>query len=504
MGKFRSYPGDRSERVSICIEDCIPEDHLVRIIDEIVDMLDIKELTKNYSERGEEAYYPAVMLKIIFYGYCVGIFTSRKMQKALEYDLCFRWLAQGQVPNFRTISDFRKDNLKQLASIFTQIVKIAMDMGYATLKHVSIDGSKIKANASKHKAMSRDRMKEEIVRLEKEIFELLQKAQKVDEDEEKSSVSFKERIPGEIQRREDRLERIKASLKELEERKPEAEKGSTGKDQINFTDSESRIMDTKTQGVIQAYNPQIGVDSENGIIVGLTNSNNANYQKQLKGVLESIKLNTGENPEIITADSGYFSADNILACEEKNIDAYIASGREGKVKGNTFDKTNFMYQPENDIYICPKGRVLTLKQVQNENKPDKPTRWVYECDGCPGCDFNKDCVKAKSGKRTVTRTEQDPVREKMRTKVQSDEGKAVYKNRKAIVEPVWGQVKESMGFRQFHMRGEEKTEGEIILIAISYNLRKFHSIRYPKQETIWKRRRSALKYTGLREEKKSA
>ena len=493
MAKFKSGNNEQGQLIPMYLGEWIPENHLVYLVNDIVDQLNLSAITSQYSNRGEEAYHPALLLKILFYGYANGIFTSRKLREALEENVPFRWLSGGLRPDHRTISDFRKNNLALLPGLFVQIVQIARDLGYASLGHVSIDGSKLKANASKHKAMSRDRMKEEIIRLEKEISEMLEKAQSDDQQEEETSVLFPETISEAVQDRKSRLQKIKDALQQLEARKPEAESKTPKKDQINFTDPDSRIMDTKTQGVIQAYNPQIAVDADHGIIVGIQMSHCSNDQKQFAGVLQSIKETTDELPQKVTADAGYFSADNIQTAEELNVDAYIAANRESKQAKNPYDKSNFTYQPESDTYLCPAGKTVLLKQVQYENDPDKPTKWVYKCQECKDCSFRSECVKGKSGKRTISRTEADPIREAMRTKVQSDEGKAIYRLRKGIVEPSWGEIKECQGFRQFHLRGDDKTEGEFTLLSIAYNLRKIHSAKHPKPATLYKREKSAQK-----------
>lgn len=493
MGKFKPYTMEQGELIPTFLSEWVPDNHLARLISDIVDQLDLSKITERYSKRGEEAYHPGMLLKVWFYGYATGVFTSRKIRQAIEENIPFRWLCGGNRPDFRTISDFRKNNVEIMPDLFRQVITIAMDLGYVSLGHVSIDGSKIKADASKHKAMSRERMKKEIERLENEIREALEKAGQDDEQESQMAL-FPELINQEVVDRQARLNKIKESLQQLEERKPETESKTPQKDQINFTDPESRIMDTKTQGIIQGYNPQIGVDAEHHIIVGVQMSNSSSDQKQFESVLESIQTNTGKMPEKASADAGYFSAENIQAAEKAKVDAYIAASKEGKEKGNNYDKTNFAYQAETDTYRCPAGMILILKQTQNIENPDKPTKWVYEGQDCQGCPFQKECVKAKSGKRTITRTEGDPIREEMRTKVQSDEGKAIYKQRKSIVEPAWGEIKEVQGFRQFNLRGQAKVEGEFVLLALSYNLRKIHSAKYPKEATLYKRERSAQKY----------
>ncbi len=341
-----------------------------------------------------------MLLKLWFYGYAIGVFTSRKIQTATYENIPFRWLCGGLHPDFRTLSDFRKNHLHVLPGLFKQIIEIAMTLGYVTLGHVSIDGTKIKANASKHKAMSRQRMKQEIERLEADIHQAMNEAEQADTKDEMSLSQAPPMTEVTVSDRQIRLAKIKAALKELEERKPEAESKTAEKDQINFTDSASRIMDTKTPGVIQGYNPQIAVDEDHHFIVGIRMSNSSNDQKQFDGVLQYIEEMTGQSPETTSVDAGYFSAENIQAAKAHHTDAYIAANREGK---------------------------------------------------------------------------------------------AIYLKRKAIVEPAFGEMKEVQGFRQFHLRGEEKVSGEFLLLAQSYNLRKLHSAKYHKKATIEKRERSAKK-----------
>lgn len=494
MAKFKSSNPEQGQMIPTYLSDWIPEHHLVYIVSDIVDQLDLSVLTSQYTEQGEEAYHPALLLKILFYGYATGVFSSRKLREALDDNVPFRWLSGGLRPDHRTISDFRKNNLKTLARLFTQIVQIGQQLGYVSLGHVSIDGSKIKANASKHKAMSRERMKQEIVRLEQEIRETLEKAQAQEKQgDEEPSLLFPTATQEAVWERSSRLQTIQAALKQLGEQKPEKNSKMPAKDQINFTDADSRIMDTKTQGVIQGYNPQIAVEQTHGIIIGLQMSHSSSDQKQFAGVLRSIKETTGQLPEIVTADAGYFSAENIQTAETHQVDAYIAASREAKEGKNPYDKTNFTYEPETDTYRCPAGKTVPLQHVQYADNPEKPTKWIYECQECLGCDFRENCVKSKTGKRTISRTEADPIRESMRTKVQSVAGKKVYRLRKGIVEPVWGQIKACQGFRQFLLRGEEKVGGEFTLVCIAHNLRKIHSASYPKPSTLYKRKKSAQK-----------
>ncbi|WP_018130213.1 transposase [Effusibacillus pohliae] len=212
------------------MSEWIPEDHLARPLSDIVDQLDLSAIISRHSNRVEEAYHPALLSKLWFYGYATGAFTSRKIRTAIDENIPFHWLCGGHRPGFRTISDFRKENIELLLDLYTQVVQNAMNLGYVSLGHVSIDGSELKAHSSKHKAMSRERMKQEIQRMENEIREALQQAQQADEQEEGQLLLFPESVNAEVRDRQVRLAKIKEVLKQLEERKPEAESKTPEKD----------------------------------------------------------------------------------------------------------------------------------------------------------------------------------------------------------------------------------------------------------------------------------
>lgn len=474
MAEFKPYNQEQGMLFPPHLSDLIPENHLVRVVNEIVEQLDLTEISNKYVYQGAEAYHPRMLVKLLFYGYSTGIFSSRKIAALLETDITFMWLAAMQHPDFRTISDFRKAHKPVLEDLFIQIVVFAMHMGFVSLGHVSLDGSKINANASKHKAMSRSRLKQEIPKLEKEIKELLNKAEQTDDEEEKSNQDSHDgnRLPDELASKQQRLAKIQQALKDLNERQPEEnarKKEEAEKQQINFTDKDSRIMVTRHHGVQQAYNPQIAVDEKNGIIVSAVMTNSADDKGQLISTVNHIKKVTGEFPEQLTADAGYFTAENIKYCNKEKIDAYIAPTKEGKKDGNSYDKTNFNYDIEKDIYICPQGKELTYWKIGGSHGMKYR---IYKGVNCLDCPVQSKCVTSKTGIRTLNRSEDDPIREAMRTKVHSDKGKQVYRKRKGVVEPVWGQIKAIQGFRQFSFRGLESNQAEFFLVAIGHNLRK--------------------------------
>jgi transposase len=435
MGKsYRPYHPDEEFLLPPSLRDWLPENHLAYFVSDVVDNLDLSEIEAVYGseQRGQPPYNPQMMTKVLVYGYCTGVFSSRRIERKLVEDIAFRVLAAGNQPNFRTISDFRKTHLKSLAGLFEQVLKIALEAGAVKVGRVALDGTKVKANASKHKAMSHDRMVEKEKQLKAEVQQLLEQAEAMDaaEDSRHGKDRRGDELPGELARRETRLKRIREAKRVLAARakeKAEAEGGDPNKakpkekDQYNFTDPESRIM-RGADGFVQGYNAQAAVEADFQLIVGQGVTQAANDKEQLVPMVETIEQQSGQRPEEILADSGYCSERNLEAMEseavpEKKIEGYVATERlrHGEYKER-----------------CPRGPL-----------PAGATRV-------------------------------DRMRRKLKTKV----GKAVYAARKAIVEPVFGQIKQARGFRQFLLRGIEKVRGEWAMVCLTHNILKLYRLCY--------------------------
>src|SRR5713226_6256816 len=368
-----------------------------------------------------------MMTKLLMYGYCVGVFSSRRIQKKLREDVGFRVLAAGNEPDFRTISDFRKLHLGALQRLFDQVLQIALQAGTMKLGRVVLDGSKVKANASKHKAMSYGRMQEEEKRLKEEVKRLLEQAEDTDAEEDTRYGRDRtgDELPAELARRETRLKRIQEAKRALEERareeakskdKPEEKAKPKAKMQYNFTDPESRIM-PGADGFVQAYNAQIGVEPDFQLIVGQRVTQASNDKQQLKPTVEAIGEQAGQKPQEVLTDSGYCADANLKYLEKKKIEGFIATDRES-YRGR--------YQ------LGPRGPL-----------PQGATRV-----------------------------------DRMRRKLQTKAGAAIYSTRKTIVEPVFGQIKQARGFRQFLLRGLEKVQGEWAVICLTHNILKLHRLCY--------------------------
>ena len=370
MKTFKTYNPNQMYLLPPNIVDWLPEGHLALFISEIVNELDLKPIYKNYeksTDRGQPPYHPAMMIKLLVYAYCMGKPSSRKIEKATWEDVAYRVLSADQHPDHDSISEFRKRHLGTLSGLFLQVLLLCQKAGLVKLGHVALDGTKVKANASKHKAMSYDRMGKSEAELEKEIEALLKQAEETDvaEDEKYGRGKTGEELPEELRRRESRLAKIKAAkaaleaeakekaqmkadevreqLKEREQREKETGKIKgkppvipdpqaavpEDKAQRNFTDPESRIMKNgASKGFEQAYNAQIVVDDKSQIIVAASVTQESNDKKQLIPMIKKVEENLGEWPENVSADAGYFSEANVTATDLKRVDLHIPPDRQ--------------------------------------------------------------------------------------------------------------------------------------------------------------------------------
>ena len=423
------------------LRDWLPKDHLAWFVADAVNSLDIDELLDRYRicGKGELPYDPRMMLRVLIYGYSTGVTSSRKIAKQLEENVAFRVLAGNQMPSHRTICRFRERHLEEFKSLFAQVVRLAAESGLTKIGKLAIDGSKLKANASKHKAMSYQRMKEEEARLKKEIEAILRMASEKDaaEDVEFGPDFRGDELPEELRRRETRLQAIQAAKERLERRKkeeaerddekkraraeregrkppkdrPKARKHPKGqpkpKDQENFTDPESRIMKTSA-GFQQCYNVQIAVEGKSRLIVGAAITNCAADAGQLLPMIENVRKTTGERVVQVLADAGYRSEENLEGLEQAGIDGYVALGREGRRR--------------------------------------KPCRLGQ------------------------------PATARMHRKLSTEPGRRRYRERKHLAEPVFGWIKNVLGFRQFGLRSMQKVAGEFHLLAMALNLRRMKGL----------------------------
>ncbi len=331
MGKtYRPYLPEQELLLPPSLRDWLPESHLVYFVSDVVDQLDLWAIEKVYEKewRGQPPYHPRLMVKLLVYGYCLGVRSSRKIAQRLVEDVPFRVLAAGNQPDFRTISDFRKIHLEALHQLFEQVLRLALEAGAMKLGRLALDGTKMKANASKHKAMSWGRMKQTEQQIGAEVKQMLSEAERVDaaEDARYGPEKTGQELPAELQRRQTRLEKIRQAQKALKERAPDkaaAQDPSADdvrkakprdKDQYNFSDPESRIM-KGGDGFLQAYNAQTAVEGVCQLIVGQTLTQAANDKEQLHPLLQAVEQQAGQRPEQVLAGSGYCSEQNLQSLE---------------------------------------------------------------------------------------------------------------------------------------------------------------------------------------------
>jgi transposase len=448
---FRVWKIDEPLLLPPTVGDFVAEDHLARVVLNLVrDDIDLAEITGSYgSERGQPPFDPTMMTALLLYSYCCGIYSSRRIAKACRERVDFMSIVGLDAPDFRTVSDFRRRHLKALGKLFGQILQLCEKVGLVKLGHVALDGTKIKANASKHKAMSYERMEKRAAELEAEVAKWLSAAEAADAAEDKLHGGDKtgEEMPDWIADKKQRAERIREAKTELEaEAKAAAEaklkaaakaqerrdaegrrKGGRkaappstepdAKAQKNFTDPESRIMKSK-DGFVQAYNAQAAVDAEAQIIVAHDVTQSADDCGQLIPMTDAIENNLGRKPEQLSADAGYCSEANLEALKNRNIDAYVATGRA------------------RDAVAGPVTCEATAAQLSPE-PAGEPTR-----------------VEA------------------MRAKIKAGGHASPYRLRKQLPEPVFGQIKQARGFRQFLLRGFEKVRAEWAIVCTAHNLLK--------------------------------
>jgi len=311
------------------IFDLLNDDHECYLYEDIFNQIDTTELESNYSQRGQRAYHPKLIVSILIYAYSRGIFSSREIEKRCNEDLSFMYIANMNCPNFRVLSDFRKDNAEFFHDCFKQTVKLAIELKLASLGHVSLDGSKFKANSSKHKAMSYKRLQEKEQELTAEIDALIEQANCCDKEED---LAYKEQtgyeIPEDLKYKEKRLDQIKQAKEAIEAREEALHPGKAidDKKQISFADKDARIMGKKGD-FDYCYNPQISVDSDVQVIVGQHLSQNANDKQELKPALEQVEEATGEQPDKLSADNGYMSGDNLEALTGSSVDDLYCDGQ---------------------------------------------------------------------------------------------------------------------------------------------------------------------------------
>ena len=434
---FRPYQPDRGLLLPSDLRDWLPAGHLAHHVSDLVDGLDLKAFYVRYEGDGrrKSPYEPRMMAKVLIYGYATGVFSSRGLARKLEEDVAFRVLAAGNFPSHRTLCEFRRRHLSDFKKLFVEVVGLAREMGVANFGRLSVDGTKVRVNASKRKAMSYARMLEEERRLKGEIEALVSRARETDAAEDaRFGEAFRgDELPEELSRREDRLAAIRAAKARLEarqreaddarEREPGSKRNPKGgrpykrdygepqdKAQDNFTDPESRIMKTSSEGFQQCYNAHMAVEGANQLIVATEVSSNASDQGRMLPLVKEVQAAHGERPGSVLADAGYCNEADLEALEARGVDGYVALGREGR-------------------------RAVAVNAAKH------------------------------------------PAKARMAEKLATQAGRAQYARRKWLSEAPNGWIEEVLGFRRFSLRGLNKVQGEWDLVCLALNVKRMQGLQ---------------------------
>ncbi|MHC4546633.1 MAG: IS1182 family transposase [Planctomycetota bacterium] len=493
------------------IKDMIDDDHICHIVDAVIDSMDFTEIEKKQEGPGHPGYHPKIILKIIIMGMIDSIRTSRKLKKNAKENVVYMYLAGKSKPDFRTISDFRKNNPELVESCFKAVVEYAKKLGMVHLGHISIDGTKIKANASNERALTKDELKflDKIIRTEiqkgieadeledeiygedKDGYELPDEVKasgnikkylkdKLKEQEIKSKherrmeVIIKEHIDGDGKKKKQINKKIEDALEEIE---------NSDAKTANLTDPDSKFMMNKKGRIEQAYNGQIAVDSKHKIILATNISQAPDDINELQPMIERIENSVGELPEgtEISLDNGYYSGPNLKYLEDKELNGYVPDGKLAqKRKGNSvkkipFGKEDFEYDDENDVFICPNNEKLVLGKEYYEKKR-KRIRQEYHGETCSECPDKELCVKqSKITNKIIYADKYEKYRKRMADKMECKEANEKLGLRSRIVEHPFGDIKYNMGLSEFLTRGLNKVKTEFNLGSIAHNIKKIAS-----------------------------
>jgi transposase len=459
----RAYNQNQSMLFPPHIRHFLPDDHPAVIISDIIDTMDLSKFYRKLSSEGNPAYHPAMLIKVLIYAYANGIFSSRKIQRALHESVAFIYLAAWQKPDFRTISDFRKNNLSEIKTVFSQLLDYCRRIEMISLCHISIDGTRIKANAADKHTWHNDK-------IDKQIKQLLEKADKIDSEEDSvlSPEKSGDEVPAPFRKQADRIKELKKIKNELEE---------SGKSNLNTTDQDSTLVKTRG-GLTTGYNSQVAVEERNQLIVAEDVTNDPADTAQLAPMIEQVEKNVGK-PEIVSADSAYGSGENLEFIKSKEIDGYIPDpvfqGRQRKsAEEGPFARSKFIRDEDRDCYICPAGQELFFSHIQKDKKNQQIR--VYKCRTFGNCPCRDQCSKG-SKCRMIYQSPHHKELSEMRQKLDSEAGKKIYKKRQAIVEPVFATLKNAIGFNRFFLRGLQKVRGEFTLVCIAHNFKKLISFK---------------------------
>jgi transposase len=471
MPNFRDYDQQQTVFRQLVPELLLEDDHPARIVNSVVEMLNLEQVYAWYKEEGKPAYHPQMMLKVLFYSYLIGNMSCRKMEAGLQLRADYVYLSGDQVPDFRTLNAFRTRHMDQLSGLFTQIVMLCSALGMIDFKHLALDGQKIQANANFRNNVDRARGKKQLERIRKGMAKLLEQ----EPNDALTQGKIDERMKL-LERKEIRLAQTLAALESYED-----EKAS-----LNMVDPDAKIMSHKDRRILPSYNQQSAVDGSFGVTCAVATTQAGDKPGDLFAMVDAAKENAGRSFDAVLADSGFSDYETLRAMEEDREETFHVPDKRqevvdsGETSRGAYDKSKF--QPSNAglSMVCPAGKGMHLaNETQFE---DGHIERIFVGTGCAGCQNRSACTKSKDGKRRVSYDSREPFREVMRERLRSSAGREAYRRRQGIVESNHGHDQKNLGWCQHHLRSLQKAALEFKLLRLAGNIGKI--ARYKAQELL--------------------
>lgn len=506
---FKEYRQDQVMLLPPSLEELIPKHHLVRVVNQVVDAMDIQALIATYEGSGASAYHPRMLTKVLLYAYAMKLYTGRKIAKALREDVNFMWLSAYNRPDFRTINNFRSGVLKDtIEDLFKSVLSFLVEHQYIRFEHYFCDGSTFEAHANRHKVIWKKNTERYKKMAEEKCLTLFKEIEALNEAEEKAygdndleeigesgAPLTREKIQEQVEalnrtiektadsRKRRKAARLKTKLEEQQAKRDKYQaqhQMGQGRSGYSKTDTDASVMMMKNEELRPAYNALIGTEDQ--FVVNYSIHQNPNDGTCLGSHLEQLEKHTEQKPQHIIADGIFGTEENYEILEKKgmgNLMKFPLYHREQsrKYKNNPFRKENFSYDVSTDSYTCPHRRTLRFKHVQqdkNKNGYLSKSR-IYESENCEACPFSAQCRKSQDANRTISvNTNLERYKKQARDNLGSESGQQLRRRRGQEVESCFGDIKANMGFRRFHLRGKEKVKAEFGVLAIAHNLRKIY------------------------------
>jgi transposase len=510
--EFKDYGQQQILLLPPSLEELIEPNHLVRVVNQVVDSMDVSGLINQYKGGGTTAYHPRMLLKILLYAYSVKVYTGRRIAKALRQDIHFMWLSGMSRPDFRTINNFRSSRAKEvIEALFEQVLLFLVKHEHVKLENYFCDGSTLAADGNKHKIVwkkNAERFKEMAGEKCRELFKQIdtlnaaENRQYACSDLEERGLSAQEVTVESIDEQIEKLNAIIASgtgkkhqrkANSLKKKLREKQAKIVGYEQqiaiaaersgYNKTDTDASAMRMKNKELLPAYNVLAGCEDQ--FIVSVSIHQNTNDGSCFNDHLQKLKTQNHELPKAIIADSIFGTEQNYELLEkEETVTSYLKfpsfhAEQKKSYKQNPFNKDNFGYNAESDSYTCPNKKQLTFQRVYQQTHKKtgyQSTITEYQCQDCDGCPFYSKCCKSTTGENRLIKVNEklEAYKQQAREALNSERGVLLRKQRSIEIESCFGDIKHNMGFRRFHLRGIKKVETEISIIAMAHNLRKIH------------------------------